>query len=216
MSEPKITVLIADDHPIFLGGLRQLIEADDRFEMVASVCDGEAALINLRASKPQVAVLDVDMPKRNGLEVVRVISEETLPTAVVLLTMHKDERFFYAALDAGAKSYVLKDSAVNEITDAVIAAARGENFISPALSTLTLNRLNRAKNTLKTPLDRLTASERRVLKLVAETKNNKQIAEELFISIRTVENHRSNICQKLALEGKNALLAYALTNQAEI
>ena len=140
----------------------------------------------------------------------------TRRAAVILLTMYKEDRFFNAALDAGAKGYVLKDSAISEIISAIRAAADGENFISPTLSTLLIKRLNRAEKTRKNPLDSLTASERRVLKLVSEAKNNKQIAGELFISIRTVENHRSNICRKLDLEGKNALLTYALTHKKEI
>ena len=216
MNESEITILIADDHPIFRKGLRQIIETDADLKIVAEVADGGEALEKIRALKPQVAVLDVDMPKLDGLEVVNRLRDENLSTAVVLLTMYKEVRFFNAALDAGVSGYVLKDSAISEIASAIRAAACGENFISPTLSTLLIKRLNRAEKTRENPLDLLTVSERRVLKLVSEAKNNKQIAGELFISIRTVENHRSNICAKLALEGKNALLTYALTNKTEI
>jgi DNA-binding NarL/FixJ family response regulator len=212
MTENPITILIADDHPIFQSGLQQIIETDKNLKIVAAVNNGEDALINLRLLKPQVAVLDVDMPKRDGLAVLKSIKEEDLPTEVILLTMYKEERFFNSALDAGVKGYVIKDSAVSEITNAIHAVAKGENFISPVLSTLLVKRINGA--TQQTQTDLLTASERRVLKLVSEAKNNKQIANELFISIRTVENHRSNICAKLNLEGKNALLTYVLTNKA--
>lgn len=214
--EAEITVLIADDHPIFQRGLQQIIETDSKLKIVAVVSNGEDALESLRKLKPQVAVLDVDMPKRDGFEVLNAVKEENLPSSVVLLTMYKEERFFNAALDAGVKGYVLKDSAISEITSAIRAAASGENFISPTLSTLLMKRLNRAEKTQNEPLDSLTASERRVLLLVAEAKSNKQIADDLFISIRTVENHRSNICAKLGLEGKNALLTYALTNKSKI
>lgn len=214
--ESEITVLIADDHPIFQNGLRQIIETDAELKIVAMVGDGEEALAKLRQLKPQVAVLDVDMPKRDGFAVLQTINEENLPSNVVFLTMYKEERFLNAALDAGVKGFVIKDSAVNEIINAIRAAARGENFISPALSTLLLKRLNRAEKSDASPLDSLTTAERSVLKLVAESKSNKQIADELFISIRTVENHRSNICRKLNLEGKNALLTYALTNKSQI
>lgn len=216
MTEPKITVLIADDHPIFLRGLRQIIETDDRFKVVASVGDGEVALTNLRALRPHVAVLDVDMPARNGLAVLNAVREEKLPTSIVLLTMHKDERYLNAALDAGAKGYVIKDSAVTEITDAISTAARAENFISPMLSTMMVNRLNRTEKTIRSSIDSLTRSERRVLRLVAESKSCRQIADELFISVRTAENHRSNICAKLNLEGRDALLTFALTHKSEI
>lgn len=216
MSETQITVLIADDHPIFRKGLRQIIETDSTLSIIAEVGDGEEALNNLRLLKPQVAVLDVDMPKRDGLAVLKSIKEENLPSSVILLTMYKEERFFNAALDAGVKGYVIKDSAVSEITNAIHAAAKGENFISPTLSTLLVKSLNRSESANNSSLNPLTSSEKRVLKLVGEAKTNKQIADELFISIRTVENHRSNICAKLNLEGKNALLTYALTNKTEI
>ncbi len=216
MTIPQITILIADDHPIFQRGLQQIIETDKSLKIVAAVNDGEEALNNLRILKPQVAVLDVDMPKKDGFAVLNAVKEEKLPSLIILLTMFKEERFFNAALDAGVKGYVLKDSAVSEITNAIKAVANGENFISPTLSTLLVKRINRAEQPKKSSVETLTNSEKRVLKLVAEAKNNKQIAEELFISIRTVENHRSNICAKLALEGKNALLTFALTHKTEI
>lgn len=216
MNNSEIKIVIADDHPIFQRGLQQIIETDKDLKIVSAVSDGEAALDNIRNLKPQVAVLDVDMPKRDGFAVLKAVKEENLPCNVILLTMFKEERFFNAALDAGVKGYVLKDSAISEITSAIHAAARGENFISPALSTLMMNRLNRGNLSLNSPLDTLTTSERRVLKLVAEAKSNQQIADELFVSIRTVEHHRSNICAKLNLEGKNALLTFALTNKHEI
>ncbi len=216
MIESEITILIADDHPIFQRGLQQIIETDKRLKIVAAVNDGESALECLRKLKPQVAVLDVDMPRKDGFAVLNAVKAENLPCSIILLTMYKEERFFNAALDAGVKGYVLKDSAVSEITNAIHAVAKGENFISPMLSTLLIKRLNRAEKPKNSPLESLTTSERRVLKLVSEAKNNKQIADELFISIRTVENHRSNICAKLNLEGKNALLTYALINKSEI
>lgn len=213
--EKSISIIIADDHPIFRNGLRQILESTPGFEIVAELSDGEQALDALRRFKPDVAVLDVDMPKRDGLEVTKAINEEGLPTSIIILTMYKEERFFNAALDAGVKGYVIKDSAITDITEAVRAAAIGKNFISPILSTFLINRLTRAEGT-KSPLETLTNSERRVLRLVGEAKSNKQIADELFVSIRTVEHHRSNICAKLDLEGKNALLTFALTNKSQL
>jgi DNA-binding NarL/FixJ family response regulator len=210
----EITILIADDHPIFQRGLQQIIETDNKLKIVASVNNGEDALHNLRSLNPHVAVLDVDMPGRDGFSVLKAVKEEKLPTEVILLTMHKEERFFNLALNAGVKGYVVKDSAVGEITHAIHAVAKGENFISPVLSTLLMKRIS--GSTKQDSIESLTISERRVLKLVSEAKNNKQIADELFISIRTVENHRANICAKLGLEGKNALLTYALTNKSKI
>ena len=208
--------MIADDHPVFQRGLREIIESDASLQVVASVGDGEAALTELRRLSPQVAVLDVDMPKRDGLAVVQAIKAEDLQCKVVLLTMYKEERFLNAALNAGVCGYVVKDSAIEEIAKAIHAAARGENFVSPTLANLLYKRLQRNSDEKVSPLDSLTTSERRVLKLVAESKASKQIADELFISVRTVENHRANICAKLGLEGKNALLSYALTNRTSL
>ncbi|MFT3744651.1 MAG: response regulator transcription factor [Pyrinomonadaceae bacterium] len=210
----EITVLIADDHPVFQRGLREIIESDASLRVVAAVGDGETAIVELRRLRPKVAVLDVDMPKRDGLEVVAAIKHENLGCSVVLLTMYKEERFLNAALDAGVSGYVVKDSAIDEIAKAIHAAADGHNFVSPTLSNLLFRRLQ--KPTEAAPLDSLTTSERRVLRLVAESKSSKQIADELFISVRTVENHRANICAKLGLEGKNALLSYALTNRTTL
>lgn len=212
----QITVLIADDHPIFRHGLRQIIETDKHLKVIAEAVDGDEALTKIVELNPQIAVLDVEMPQRSGLEVLEALKEKNLGVPVILLTMYKEGRFFNAALDAGVKGYILKDSAVTEIATAIRAVASGENFISPMLSTLLMKRLTRAESAPKSNLDSLTVSERRVLKLVAEAKNNQQIADELFISVRTVENHRSNICHKLNLEGKNALLTYALTNKSQI
>ena len=212
----QITVLIADDHPIFRHGLRQIIETDKHIKVIAEAIDGDEALTKIAELRPQVAVLDVEMPYRSGLEVLEALKGKNLGVPVILLTMYKEGRFFNAALDAGVKGYILKDSAVTEIATAIRAVASGENFISPMLSTLLMKRLTRAESSPKSDLDSLTVSERRVLKLVAEAKNNQQIADELFISVRTVENHRSNICHKLNLEGKNALLTYALTNKSQI
>lgn len=214
--DAEITVLIADDHPVFQRGLREIIESDETLRVVAAVGDGESALAELRRLRPAVAVLDVDMPRLDGLGVLAAVREQDLPTKIVLLTMYKEERFLNSALDSGVSGYVVKDSAIEEITTAIRAAATGENFVSPTLTNLLFKRLQKAKTPSASPLDSLTTSERRVLKLVAEAKTSQQIADELFISVRTVDHHRANICSKLDLEGKNALLTYALTNRSSI
>ena len=214
--ETTITVLIADDHPVFRRGLREIIETDEQIKVVADVGDGLAALRELRHHRPTVAVLDVDMPGCDGLEVVRAARESDLDCAFVLLTMYKEERFLNAAFDAGVLGYVVKDSATDEITAAIRFAAKGEAYVSPTLTDLLLRKLKKAESPAASPLDKLTRSERRVLALVAASKSSKQIADELFISIRTVDNHRANICAKLGLEGKNALLTYALTNKSDL
>lgn len=212
----EITILIADDHPVFQRGLREIIETDARLKVVAAVGDGETALAELRRLAPTVAVVDVDMPKLDGLGVLAAVRDEALATKIVLLTMYKEERFLSSALDSGASGYVVKDSAIEEITTAIRAAANGENFVSPTLAGLLFNRLQKNGASTASPQDTLTLSERRVLGLVADSKTSKQIADELFISVRTVDHHRANICAKLSLEGKNALLTYALTNKTAL
>jgi DNA-binding NarL/FixJ family response regulator len=211
----ELHIVIADDHPIFRRGLRLVIETDPRLKVVAEAEDGAAALLAVQQLRPQVAVLDLDMPQLDGMAVARAIREQKLPVAIAFLTMHKDEAFFNAALDLGVKGYVVKDSAASEIVGCIKAVAAGQTFISPVLSGHLVKR-----SSTGTPqpslLDNLTQAERRVLRLIAEGKLNNQIAEELFVSVRTVEHHRSNICAKLGLNGKHALLTFALTHKSEL
>jgi len=214
----EIRILIADDHPIFRRGLRVVIESDPLLKVVAEADDGQSALARIREIQPDVAVLDIDMPPPDGLEVARWLREQRLAVEAIFLTMHKDEALLNAALDAGVKGFIIKDGAANEIVGCIKAVAAGQNFFSPTLSGHLLNRRNRADALARhsPSINDLTASERRVLLLVAESKTNKEIAGELFISVRTVEHHRSNICAKLGLTGKQALLTFALTHKSEL
>lgn len=211
MSE-EIRILIADDHPIFRRGLRMVIESDAALKIVAEADDGEIALAEIEKLAPQIAVLDSDMPKIDGLTVARIIQEKNLTTLPIFLTMHKDEAIFNAAIDADVKGFIIKDSAANDIVNCIKEVARGRSFFSPVLSGFLLNRRNSAQS----PLETLTVSERRVLRLISESKATKEIADELFISPRTVDHHRANISAKLDLKGKNALLTFALTNKMKI
>lgn len=208
----KISVLIADDHPIFRRGLRMVIESNGSLEIVGEADDGEIALAEIVRLEPQIVVLDSDMPKADGLTVAREIQAKNLPTAPIFLTMHRDEAIFNAAIEADVKGFVIKDSAANEIVNCIKEVAAGRRCFSAVLSDFLLNRRNRQQS----PLDGLTASERRVLRLIANSKTTKEIADELFISPRTVDHHRANISAKLDLKGKNALLTFALTNKAKI
>jgi DNA-binding NarL/FixJ family response regulator len=213
----EIRIVIADDHPIFRRGLRTLIEATPLLRVVAEAGDGESALARILELQPDVAVLDVNMPPPDGLAVARTLREQGLAVEAILLTMYHDEGFVNAALDAGVKGLVVKDGAANEIVDCIKAVAGGRNFFSPILSGHLATRRNKTGGLAgrSASLDGLTASERRVLLLVAESMTNKEIAERMFISVRTVEHHRSNICGKLGLAGKNALLSFALTHKSE-
>jgi DNA-binding NarL/FixJ family response regulator len=213
-----ITVVIADDHPIFRKGLTDIIALDKRLAVVAEADDTQSALARVREARPKVAVIDIDMPGGGGFEVAKAVRAERLPVEIVFLTLHKDERLFNAALDLGVKGYVLKDSAVTEVVAGIKAVAAGQHFISPILSTYLLSRHSRAAALAANMpgLDTLTATERRVLKLVAEYKTSKDIADELCISVRTVEHHRANISTKLDLKGSHALLRFAVEHQSEL
>lgn len=214
----EICIVIADDHPVFRRGLGMVIASDPQLKVVAEAGDGAEAVERIRESQPDVAVLDIDMPQKNGFDVVRELQSRGGAPAIVFLTMHRDEALFNGAFDLGAQGYLLKDSAISDIVASVKAVANGENFISPALSTFLVNRARRATTLVKhkpTILD-LTPTERRVLRLIAGEKQTKEIAGELGISPRTVENHRAHICQKLELRGANALLKFALANKSRL
>lgn len=207
----EIRILIADDHPIVRKGLRMAVEEDPGLTIVAEAADGETALGLIEKLRPQVAVLDVDMPKLDGFGVAREIHKRQLPVEMIFLTMHAQEDLLREALDLGAKGYILKDSALLEIVAAVRAVAAGQPYLNSALTARLLQR--QTPPTKNTPLDLLTPTERRIVRLIAADKSSKEIGAELSIHYRTVENHRTNICGKLGLEGANALLRFALQNQ---
>lgn len=214
----NISLLIADDHPIFRAGLRQVIEKDPRLHVMAEADDGDAALELIRKLKPQVAILDLDMPSKNGFAVAAEIRAEQLPVAVIFLTMHKDEMHFNEALNLGARGYVIKDSAAADVVNCIKTVAAGQSYISPALSTYLLNRSRRAVTLSEQQqgLRDLTPTERRILALLAELKTSKQIANELGVSARTVDNHRANIATKLDLHGSHTLVKFAIEHKSDL
>jgi DNA-binding NarL/FixJ family response regulator len=217
MSE-EIKVLIVDDHPLFRSGLRQVIDSDPRFQLIGETGDGGAALRLIQEKKPDVAVLDVNLPGLSGLEIARQLQGKRLPVRLIMLTMHKEEDIFNRALDFGAKGFVLKENAVDEIVKAIVTVAGGEHYLSSSISGYLVRRRSRAESLAaqKPGLDNLTKAERRILKLIAEKKTSRQIGAELFISPRTVEAHRANICAKLELRGSHSLLQFALENRSAI
>jgi DNA-binding NarL/FixJ family response regulator len=218
MMSAEIDVLIADDHPIFRKGLREVIEAEAGFRCVGEAADGEAALDAIARVQPQVVVLDIQMPKADGFAVVRAIRERRLPVRVVFLTMYDDEDVLNHALDLGVDGYVLKESAANDIVGAIRTVATGGSYISPSSAGYLLARRARAADLVtQTPgVQDLTPAERRILKLIAQHKTSKDIAGALFVSYRTVENHRQNICQKLGIHGSNGLLKFAIEHKSQL
>ncbi|NOT63909.1 MAG: response regulator transcription factor [Acidobacteria bacterium] len=215
MKAEPITILIADDHPIYRQGLRQIIMADGALHVVAEADDGASALLQLRKLKPRIAVLDVEMPHKDGFALAREVRAQNLPIELIFLTMYRDEQFFNAALDLGVKGYLVKDSAPTEVIRAIKVVATGESFFSQSLTKLLHKRASRLSELMvEAPgLGLLTMAERRVLKHVAEGLTSKQIADELGISARTVEHHRAHIANKLDLKGSHALLQFALKHQ---
>jgi DNA-binding NarL/FixJ family response regulator len=212
----RVRVLIVDDHPLFRQGLRQVIEADPRFELIAEAGDGTAALQIIQEKKPDVAVVDVNLPALSGLEIARKLQGKRLPTRIIILTMYKEEETFNRAMDLGVRGFVLKENAVQDILDGIAAVAKGEHYLSPSISGYLMRRHDRANalSAKKPGLEDLTKAELRVLKLVAENKTSREIAAELFISPRTVEAHRTNICEKLELRGSHSLIRFAIENRA--
>src|SRR5215467_9796817 len=178
-------IVIADDHPIFRQGLRQLF-TNMRMNVVSEASDGRAALAEIEEHQPDVAILDVSMPEMDGFQVARAVREKQLRVELIFLTMHKDEDVFNEALDLGVRGYVLKDSAVTDLIGAVQSVLAGKYFISPALSSLLVDRRSRAATLerAKPGLKDLTPTERRILPLIADNRTSREIAEELFISIR--------------------------------
>ncbi len=214
----EIKILIVDDHPIFRRGLRQVIEADPKLKVVGETENGVRALELIENLHPAVVVADIDMPQMSGLELARKIQDKNLETALVFLTMHNDETMFNAAMDLHVQGYVLKDNAVSDITDCIKAVAAGKHYITASLSEYLLKRSRKTADFKEQTggLNILTKTERRVLQLIVEEKTSKEIGEILFIHPRTVDNHRTNICQKLDIHGTNALLRFALTHKSDL
>jgi DNA-binding NarL/FixJ family response regulator len=214
----EITVIIADDHPIVRQGLRQTIEAETGLRIVAEAENGRAALEAIRKFQPQIAILDIDMPELNGFEVARTVGQENPRTEIIFLTIHNDEIMFNEAIDLGAKGYVLKQSALEDIANCIKTVAKSQYYTSHSLITFLINRQRRSLNLgeKKPTIKNLTHSEKRILRMIADDKTTREIADELFISPTTVEKHRANICRKLELKGSYALLKFALTHKSEL
>jgi DNA-binding NarL/FixJ family response regulator len=214
----NVRIVIADDHPVFLQGLRQIIELEPGLEVVGEAGDGNSALEAIRIFKPGIVILDIEMPQLDGLAVTRRLREQKLPIEVILLTVHREESLLSYALELGVRGYVLKDSAVVDIVSCINAVVRGEYYTSPALTTYLVDRSRIAERPRgsRPGLPDLTPTERHVLRLIADYKTSKEIAEDLGISRRTVETHRTNICQKLEIHGSHALMKFALEHKSRL
>jgi DNA-binding NarL/FixJ family response regulator len=204
---------MADDHPIFRRGLRQSLDEDPSMKVIGEASDGKAALELIKQLRPDIAIVDISMPVMDGFALARELATTDPRPRLVFLTAHDEESLFTEAMDLGVKGYVLKESSLHEIVSCVKAVAENQYYTSPALTAYLVNRSRRPSASSEPPgLKDLTPTERRILKLIAEYKTSREIAEELFISYHTVETHRRNISEKLDLHGSHALIKFALAN----
>ncbi len=206
-AEDTVTIVVADDHHVVRSGLRLLLEVEDEFTVVAEAADADAALRTVLGHKPAVLVLDLNMPGDvTSLDAIPLVREKSPDTSVVVLTMQEDPSFARAALQAGARGYVLKDSANTELVEAVRRAASGGTYLAPKLGAA----LAATPATPPGPPDDLTPRELEVLHLIALGHTNAEIGTQLYLSIRTVESHRAHIQQKLRRSTRAELVRYAL------
>ncbi|MFQ5630142.1 MAG: response regulator [bacterium] len=211
-------ILIADDHPLIRKGLKRILENESQFQIVAEAQDGHEALALINEHLPKIAVLDLNMPGLAGLDLIREIKKHNLPTRVVVLTMYDGEELFNEAFDLGVTGYILKDNAIDDLLACLKAVAANKYYVSASISGYLVNRRTNIDKVRKEKpgLELLTETERRVLRLIAENRTSKDIAAALFISYRTVQNHRNNICKKLDLRGHNKLLQFAIENKSAL
>jgi two-component system response regulator NreC len=207
-----IRILLADDHTVVRKGLKLLLENEPTFTVVGEAADGREAVALVEKYSPDVVVMDVAMPGLNGIEAARQITGKDPRRAIVFLSMHSDEAYVLKALKAGARAYLLKDSAEYDLINAIKAVNEGKAFFSPAISKMLVEDYMRQmrERDVEDSYELLTTREREVLQLLAEGKNNKEVAAILSLSLYTVETHRGNIFQKLNLHSSAELILYAV------
>ena len=208
----KIRVLLADDHQLMRSGIRLMLERETDLSVVGEANDGREAVALAKSLRPDVVVMDIGMANFNGIEAAQQMTGDSPEIAVVMLSMHSDESYVLRALKAGARGYLLKDSAEADLIKAVHAVAGGKSFFSPAVSKVLLDDYVRKlrRSGTEDAYDLLTPREREVLQLIAEGKSNKDIANLLNLSVYTVESHRSNLMEKLNVRGLPELILYAV------
>ncbi|HWL15226.1 MAG TPA: response regulator transcription factor [Opitutus sp.] len=205
-----ITALIADDHEIVRRGLRTILETDGACTIVGEAADGLAAVQLVEKHKPAILILDLNMPRLHGIEVLRQTRATSPHTRVIVLSMHNDEAYVIETLRAGAMAYILKGSESQEISRALAEVLAGRRFLSAPLSEWAINALVAKPADAGDPLQAITPRERMVLQLAAEGASNSEIAEKLFISPRTAETHRTNLLRKLGLQTQTDLVRFAI------
>lgn len=208
----KQRIVIAEDHTILREGLRALISSNPDFDIVGEAEDGRDAIRCVEKLVPDLILLDLSMPRMNGMEAIKEIKKQCPETKILVLTVHRTEEYILTTLRAGADGYVLKDATHAELLMAIKSVLMGKRYLSPGVSEKVIEGYLEGRKTLKssTPWDTLTQREREVLKLIAEGYKNKDIADYLYISVKTVEKHRANLMRKLDLHSTLALTAFAM------
>jgi DNA-binding NarL/FixJ family response regulator len=208
----KSKIVLAEDHTILREGLKSLLSSSQDFEVIGEAGDGREAIRCVEKLKPDLILIDLSMPRMNGMEAIREIRRLSKEVKILVLTVHKSEEYILATFKAGADGYVLKDATHEELLMAIKSVLKGKNYISPEISEKVLEGYLEGRKRLKsqTSWESLTSREREILKLIAEGYKNKEIAEELCISVKTVEKHRSNLMEKLNLHNVQALTAFAI------
>ncbi len=215
--EDQITLVIVDDHPLIRKGLRDVISLEEELTILDEAGDGAQAMKSLEKYRPDVVILDLEIPVMNGIDVIRKMKEEEIPSRIVVLTAHAEEQLFKRVMKLGVQGYMLKDSALDEVVKCISNVHQGEYFVSPVLAGYAFGR--KPENTLhgpRTDLSHLTKSELKIIRLIAENHTTGEIAEELSISPKTVTRHRENITTKLDLHGNYALLRFALEHRTQL
>ena len=207
----KIKVLVVDDHPVVRKGLQSCLERQPRVKVVGEASDGEEALGKTRELEPDVVLMDISMPKMNGLAVTELMRKETPKVKVLVLSMHNNREYIFRIIQAGAHGYVSKEAKPEELLRAIETVYEGETFFSPEIARAALNQLV-SSGGKPPPFDQLTSREREVLVLIAEGKSNKEIAHKLGIGVRTIETHRERIMRRLDIHSVAGLTKFAVAN----
>ena len=213
--EIKKKILIVDDHPLFRKGIKSVLKEDTGIEVINEAGNSAETLALLEKETYDIIILDLQMPGMSGIELSKVVKARYKNVSIILLTMHKDERIFNNSLDYGLDAYILKENAVEEVLKAVHVVLDGNFYLSPSMSEYMVQKSMKQKKLAdENPgIKILSEKEKEILNMIALNKTTKEIAEALFVSYKTIENHRANICKKLNISGCNALLKFIIENK---